>query len=212
MINLFVIDDHLYTSLGLTIALDNYSDNIKVVGSSTSGKEGLELLKTMDVDIVLLDIIMPEMDGITVCKQIKDLFPKMKIIAITGELDPKILLKMWLQKPDGLLLKTCGVDELTEVIKSVLKGRRMIGDEVPSFLEYVDYEDANDTDDIPKLTKTEFKVLKLLAEGHTRQETADLLFRTLQSIDFHCRNMFIKFKTNRIKTVISEAKKARIIK
>lgn len=208
MINLFIVDDHFYLIQGLTAVLEHKEYEINIVGSATSGNEALTKLKLLEVDIVLLDIIMPEMDGIECCKQIKEKFPDIKVIALTGELNPDVLVNIWLEKVDGILTKTGGVDELISTIKSVMKGQRVIGEDVPYFFEYC----VPKTEPVPKLTKTEREVLNLLGSGLTRQEAADKINRTKYSIEFHCKNLFRKFNTNRIHSIISEARKARLIK
>jgi len=206
MITLFIVDDHSIINQGIKAVLSQYNDKVKVVGTANSGKEALEQLKTLSVDIVFLDIIMPEMDGITCCRHIKKQFPDIKVIGITGELKPEILLKMWREKVNGLLPKTCGGEELLNAITKVLSGRRIIGDGFPPFFDAIE-----EGDDKPILTRSELEVLKLLGEGHTRPEVADTLFRSVQSIDFHCRNIFSKFKSKQISTVLTEARRARII-
>ncbi len=207
MTNLFIVDDHPYLINGIVAVFEKQDYKINVVGAATSGIDALEQLKTLVVDVVLLDIIMPEMDGIACCQQIKELYPEIKVIAFTGELNPKVLLDIWLQKVDGMLLKTCGIDELVSAIKSVMRGNKIIGENVPGFFEYCEPE----TESRPRLTKTEVEVLKLLGSGLTRQEAADKTNRSLYAIEFHCKNLFKKFNTNRIHEVIAEARIARII-
>lgn len=208
MINLYLVDDHSFLNQGITTAFEQQKSEINVVGSATSGMEAIEQLKTLDVDVVLLDIVMPEMDGIECCRQIKKLYPDIKVIAFTGELDPNKLLKIWLEKVDGILLKTCGMDELVRTIKNVMKNQKIIGDNVPSFFENCETE----TDSPPKLTKTEIEILKLLGSGLTRQEVADKMNRSMYSVEFHCKNLLSKFNGNRIHSILTEARKARIIK
>jgi len=208
MINLFLIDDHSYLNQGIVAVFNEQDYGINVVGSATSGEEALKQLRGLDVDLVLLDIIMPEMDGIVCCQLIKKRFPEIKIIAFTGELDPNILLKIWLQGVEGILIKTCGTDELAASIKRVSKGFKIIGNGVPSFLDNCESDIGN----APKLTKTEVEVLKLLGSGLTRKETAEHMNRSMYAVEFHCKNMFKKFNTNRIHTILAEARKARIIK
>jgi len=206
MIKILIVDDHPYLTEGLSSILGDHPD-IKVEGTATSGKDAIKLLETLDIDVVLLDIIMPEMDGVECCSKIKSNFPNTKVIALTGEMNSNVLLNMWSQKPDGILIKACGLDELTSTIISVSKGCKVIGQNVPSFFDIK--ESAKD--DIPKLTKTETKVLKLLAEGITRQEAADKMNRSMYSIDFHCKNIFRKFNDNRIHSIIAKARKSRLI-
>jgi DNA-binding NarL/FixJ family response regulator len=207
MINLFIVDDHEYLSHGIIAVFETKDYNIKVVGFANSGIIALEKLKSLDVDVLLLDLIMPEMDGVELCRIVKVTFPEIKIIAFTGELDPTLLLKVWLEKANGILLKSCGIEELVTTIKNVMGGQRIIGKKVPSFLENC----GIGTNSIPKLTKTEIEVLKLLGSGLTRQEVADHLHRTKYSVEFHCKNLLRKFNDNRIHSVLAEARKARII-
>jgi len=207
MINLFLIDDQSLFNEGIKAILRE-QNCLNVLGSATCGEQALEQLKTLDVDVVLLDIIMPEMDGIVVCQLIKEKFPKIKVIAFTAELDPNTLLKIWLKDVDGILIKVCGMDELLATIKTVNKGFKIIGKGVPSFLENCE----SDVGNIPRLTSTEIKVLKLLGSGLTRKEAAEQMNRSMYAIEFHCKNLFKKFNTNRIHTILAEARKARIIK
>ena len=208
MINLFIVDDHPYLIDGIVAVFEKQDYKINVVGSATSGIDAHEQLKTLVVDVVLLDIIMPEMDGIVCCRQIKELYPEIKVIAFTGELNPNVLLDIWRQKVDSILIKTCGINELVTTIKSVMRGHKIIGENVSDFFEYCEPE----TESRPRLTKTEAEVLKLLGSGLTRQEAADKTNRSLYAIEFHCKNLFKKFNTNRIHTIIAEARKTRIIK
>lgn len=206
MIKTFIIDDQSYLIEGLTTILDENPD-INIVGSSTSGKQALTRLETTDVDVVILDILMPEMDGVECCRLIKEKFPDLKIIALTGEMSTGLLLKMWKQKPDGVLIKACGLDELVSSIISVYNGRKVIGQNVPPFFDVEN--DAHN--EIPKLTKTEIEVLKLLSEGITRQEAADKMNRSMYAVEFHCKNIIRKFNNNKIHSIIAKARKARLI-
>ncbi len=206
---MFLVDDQDFFNQGIIAVLTKHSNDIKVVGSATSGMDALKQLGILEVDLVLLDIVMPEMDGITCCNEIKNIFPKTKVIAFTGELNPNILLEIWLQKADGMLLKTCGMNELVATIKDVMAGQKIIGKDVPSFFELCELAE---TKSIPKLTRTEIEVLKLLGLGLTRQQAADKMNRSKYTVEFHCKNLLKKFKTNRINVIIAEARKARIIK
>ncbi len=206
MIKLLIVDDHLYLIRGLISVFEEH-DEIKIIASADSGTDALEKLKTNDIDIVLLDILMPEMDGIECCKQIKSKYPYIKVIAFTGEYDTQILYKIWNNKADGILLKTCGLNELTETIISVMNGQKIIGVGVPSF-----FEEANAKHSSPQLTKKETEILKLLGSGLSRKEVANHLFINIETVHFHCKNIFRKFDSNKINLIIAEAKKSRIIK
>ena len=123
MTNLFIVDDHPYLINGIVAVFEKQDYKINVVGLATSGIDALEQLKTLVTDLVLLDIIMPEMDGIVCCRQIKELYPEIKVIAFTGELNPNVLLNIWLQEVDGILLKTCGIESATEILSIVERSK-----------------------------------------------------------------------------------------
>ncbi len=207
MINVFLVDDHSFFIKGVIDSLKRYDETIRISGSSTTCREALQQLEMLDVDVVLLDILMPEMNGIECCRHIKEQFPDMKVIALTGEIDPKILLEMWLQKANAILLKTCGLDELVSTIEGVMRNRMIIGNGVPDFLIHSDLPEGK----VPQLTRTELEVLKLLGTGLLRKEVADKMNSSMYSVEFHCKNIFRKFNSNKINTIIAEARRRRII-
>ena len=207
MTNLFLIDDHSFINDGIKAALQNYNHEYYVAGSATSGDEAIEKLKTLSIDVIILDIVMPEKDGITLCREIKGIYPHIKIIAFTGENDPSLLFKIWMEGSDAILIKDCGTEILANTISSVLRGTRVIGKNVPFFFEECEPDDSK-----PKLTHSEIGVLKLLGTGLKRIEVAEELCVSKYTIDFHCKNINRKFNSNRINDVIREAKNARIIK
>ncbi len=206
MIRMLLVDDHPCINEGLISVFEKH-DEIRIVGSAKSGKEALSILESTETDIVLLDILMPEMDGIECCKQIKKSYKKTKVIAFTGELDPTLLYKIWTQKVDAILNKSCGLLDLVSTIKSVMQGQKIIGDNIPNFFE----SDSDKSSEIPNLTKTEVEVLRLLATGLTRQEAADKMNRSMYAVEFHCKNLMRKFGNNRIQKVIAQARRIKII-
>ncbi len=207
MIRVLLVDDHHYFNVGVTTLFEDHED-IHVVDSSTSGIDALQKLKSNNIDLVLLDIGMPEMDGIQCCKQIKKRYPYVKVIAFTGETNTQVYYDIWLEKVDGILLKTCETDELISCIRDVMLGQTIIGINVPSF-----FEKANTKKRLkPQLTKKEKEVLRILATGVSRKETADRLFISIDTVNFHCKNIFKKFNNNKLNSIIAEAKKAKMLK
>lgn len=201
-IKLYIIDDHEYFIKGIISSIETNHDKMKVVGSSNDCREALVALSNIHVDVILLDIIMPGMNGIECCREIKIKYPEIKVIAITGTFDTQILLKIWLEKVDGILSKTCKNNELERSIYAALENRRPIGSEFPSFFHSLEKDKVT----FPKLTKSEENILKLLAADYTRKEIADKLNRTQKLVDFHCMNMIKKFGTKTIKEVIDVSK------
>ena len=206
MIRILLVDDHSYFNMGVTTLFENHED-IRIIDSCTSGIDALEKLKSIKIDVVLLDIAMPEMEGIECCKQIKKLYPDIKVIAFTGETNTQVYYDIWLQKVDGILLKTCESDELISCIKNVIVGQKIIGINVPSF-----FEKASKKRTTTNLTRKEKEILKLLGTGISRKEAADRLFISIDTVNFHCKNIFRKFNNTKLNSIIAEAKKAKMLK
>lgn len=208
MIYVYSIDDHPLFIDGVKAAFSIDVDKVEFVGSSNSGYIALEELKDSAVDVVLLDMVMPEMNGIEACKRIKKQYPELKVIILTGETESSLLFDVWMAGADAILLKYCGKDELFQTMTRVLRGERIIGQNVPFFFDQIE---TNKDKDKPELTQREEEVLKLLATGLTRSEVADQLHLSNAAVNFHCKNLFKKFSKNRIHSLLAEARKLKII-
>jgi len=207
MIYLYLIDDHPLFINGVKAVLETDSE-LAILGSANSCKEGLETMNTNMVDIILLDLLMPEVNGVTCARTLKKLFPYIKLIALTGELDENLLHDAWLSGMDAILLKYCGREELIETIKTVSHGNKIIGKNVPYFFSL----EKDTRPEIPRLTRREEDVLKLLALELSRREVAERLSITIDSVNFHCRNLFRKFNKTKIQGLLAEARKLSIIR
>lgn len=207
MINIFVIDDHQMIIDGIHTYFDDGIDRIKISGSANSAKEALPKLKRTSAKVILLDLIMPDYSGIEFCTVIKNLFPDRKVIALTGETNPTLLYNAWSNKFDAIILKTCGKQELIETIHNVLEGNRNVGKGVPDFSMNYDPHDAKGRN----LTKGEIRVLTLLAKNRSRDDVAEMIGISRSAVNFHCRNLFRKFKTKKMLTVIEQAREENLI-
>lgn len=207
MINIFIIDDHPIVIDGIRSVFNDGKDKIKVAGWANSAQEALPKLKRSHANVVILDLIMPDITGVEFCEVIKNQFPDKKVIALTGELNPTILYNTWINKADAILMKYCGKDELVETIHSVLAGSRIIGNKVPEFYEHIRVTGKK----TPKLTRREHQILKLLAKGHSRDDVGKILGSTINAVNFHCKNLFIKFKKNKLISIVEEAKRKKLI-
>jgi len=207
MINVFVIDDHPMFIDGLKSVFSSSKDGIKISGSANSADEALPLLKRSRAKIVLLDLKMPGTPGDEFCLVLKKKFPDKKVIVLTGETDRTLLYNTWNNKADALLIKHCGKLELINTINSVLKGSRILG---TSFPELINQRELNKSD-IPNLTNSEIKVISLLSTDKSREEVSQILGSSRHAVDFHVKNVFKKFKMNRIMSVVAEAKRLQLI-
>ncbi len=207
MINIFVVDDHPVYIDGVKSLFSDGKDKIKVSGWAHSAKETLTKLKRSRVKVVLLDLIMPKISGVELCLILKNEYPDLKVIALTGEQNPVVLRNTWLNKADAILLKYCGKEELIDAIHGVLAGSRILGDQVPDFDYLLKEEGYRKT----KLTKREEQILTLLAKGYSREEVGEVLKSNRSAVNFHCHNMFRKFNTTKLVKVIEIARSENLI-
>lgn len=206
MINILVVDDHDVIIYGITNFF-NKSDKINVVDSTVSGEVALEKLKTEDIDVVVLDIGMPNMDGIECCRKMKKLNPAIKVVAFTGETDTQKYYDIWNENVDAIISKTQGMHTLASAIENVYEGSIILGSDIQSF-----FERSKPIESAPHLTNREKEVLKHLGTGITRREAAEKMFISQDTLNTHCKNIFKKFGENSISDIIAKAKEARMIK
>ncbi len=207
MINVFIIDDHPMVIKGIKSIFKDENQGIRICGSALSAEESLSLIEESGADIILLDLMMPGISGVDHCSTLKKIHPDKKVIVLTGELNPVILKKAWSNMSDAIIAKYCGMDELVDVIKGVLQGRRIIGSDIP------DFNQDNESDSLQaiKLTNRETLILKLLSEGNTREEVSVTISSSQDTVKFHCKNIFRKFGRNKLVSVIQDAKSKGLI-
>jgi DNA-binding NarL/FixJ family response regulator len=208
MINVFIIDDHPILIDGIKTIFANKKDNIKISGSATSAVEAKRKLKKSLAKIVLLDLVMPETNGVELCAWIKSNFPEKKVIAFTAETNKALLLNVLKNGADAILIKSCGKQEIIDTIQNVLNGQRIFGTGVPDL--------RSETGLLPsgrkiKLTPSEHRVLSKMSEVGERSAAAKELGLSRNAINFHCTNIMGKFEEHNMMAVVNQARKANLI-
>src|SRR5580765_1711874 len=175
-IKIVIADDHQIFIEGIR-ALIKDSDKVALVGEASNGEQLLSLLKTKDVDVVLMDVSMPTVNGIEATQKIKAGFPNVKVLGLTMVEDAKQISEMMKSGASGYLLKTTGKQELVDAILKVHAGERYLSNEVS--LKLIDRminhsEPAADTksERNPSITKREQEIIKLIADELTNEEIA----------------------------------------
>lgn len=193
VIRVIIVDDHQVLIDGIKSILGNVID-IKVVAEAQSGAQALILLEDIEVDIVLLDINMPKMDGIETCKKILELKPKTKIIALTMHQEYSFVQNMMDQGAKGYLLKSSGKEEILTAIRQVHQNKSYLNPEVfNTLLEGMRRKNnkVNKQSKI-KLTNREREVLALVVSGLTTSEIAKKLFVSVTTAETHRKNLLRK--------------------
>ena len=188
-IKVHICDDHQMMIDGLKLLLSN-CDNVSVIGDSKNGVELLKWYETNNADVVLLDINMPEMDGITACKELSQIDKSVKIIFLSMINQTSIIHSLIESGAKGYLLKNSGHDELEEAITKVYNGGVYFDEKVFSINTKKPKSISSNLK--PKLTKRELEVLELIVREYTSSEISTKLFIGLGTVETHRRNLISK--------------------
>ncbi|WP_208022807.1 response regulator [Flavobacterium jejuense] len=191
MINLIIADDHNMFLEGLISLLRNIPD-VTVIAKAVNGKELINLLDKNKADIVLLDISMPEMDGIEVTKIIKKKYPELKIIILTTHSNSHIIAKLNRLGVNGYLLKNAEKDELLYAIRKVNSGESYLSKEVAEIQKDFKSTLKKNLSSTTELSNREKEILILIAKQLTAAEIAEKTFISLNTVNTHKRNLLSK--------------------
>ena len=193
MIRVLIADDHHVVRRGLLFFLKTQKD-IEVVGEAKNGAEAVELVRDLQPDIVLMDLVMPEMDGIQATKRIKSEWPKVAVLMLTSFSDKDHVLPALEAGASGYQLKDIEPDDLVESIRQIMRGEHTIHPEATSQLE----QGLRDEENMPHiqnpLTPREQDVLAELTKGKSNREIASSLFVTEKTVKTHISNIFTKLQ------------------
>lgn len=201
MIKVLIVDDHEMVRLGYSAYL-SIQDDIEVIGESENGKIGYEMALDLRPDIILMDLVMDVMDGIESTKAILAEWPEAKIIIVTSFIDDEKVYPALEAGAAGYMLKTSSASEIARAIRSTFQGRRVLEPEVTDkMLDKLNEKNVHHL--YEDLTVREMEVLLLIAQGHSNQEIADLLFITLKTVKTHVSNILSKLEvTDRTQAAI----------
>ncbi|WP_019039026.1 response regulator [Psychroflexus tropicus] len=185
MINVALVDDHQALIDGVKLRLED-EDQIKLQFYANDGKEFLKKLKKTSVDVAVIDIKMPKMDGVSLTRKIRSDFKDVKIIVLSMFDQIDAVKKMMNAEVNGYILKTSPLDELIGAIKQVHNGKNYFDEHLEGVSEVLG---ETSTTKNGKLSKTEKEILDLIAEGKTSQEIASLRESAVSTVDTHRRNM-----------------------
>lgn len=189
MIKVLLVDDHEMVRLGVSTYLSIQPD-IEVVGEASDGQEGVEKAISLRPDVILMDLVMENMDGITATKEILAQWPQAKILIVTSYIDDEKVFPAIQAGASGYLLKTSSAQEIAEAVRKTIVGERVIEEEVSEKIQNQDY--ANQYFLYEELTNREREVLDLIAQGKSNQEIAEILFITLKTVKTHVSNILAK--------------------
>src|SRR5690606_8534664 len=199
-VNIIVVDDHPIVLEGIKLLLAD-KNNLKIIACFEKGSGVLDYLKDNQPHIILLDISLSDTNGILLCKQIKELYKTIHIIMISNHSERSIILQALKNGASGYLLKNAKKEEFIVCIEEVLKGNIFFSKEVNQIMNK---QVSKETNIIPRLTKREKEILKLLIQGKTSINIAELLFLSPFTVDTQRKNIIQKFSANNITEVVAK--------
>ncbi len=187
MITVYIVEDHSVVVEGIISLLHNET-NIKVVGHSTTSEECLQFFKTHTCNVVLMDINLPDSSGIDLCKQIKEQYKNVMVLALSTFNQGSYMSKMMESGASGYLLKNVNKEELIAAINTANEGGIYFSFETGKIYKSTLLKQSEK----PILTKREIEVLKLIAEGLTNNQISTQLFISIDTVDTHRKNLYFK--------------------
>ena len=181
-----IVDDHRVVREGLRMAIE-IEEDIDVVGEAGEGREAVEKAQELKPDLVLMDVMMPVMNGIDACQEIRNLMPETRVVMLTASGDEESVTASLVAGAHGYVLKAAGRDELLRALRGVGRGESILDPAVTKiitdgFSSLVSKERQREVD---QLTPREMEVLLLVSHGSTNREVADKLVIS----EFTARNM-----------------------
>ncbi|MBI5192079.1 MAG: response regulator transcription factor [Nitrospirae bacterium] len=196
-IKVLVVDDHRLFREGLCSLLRN-TDEIEVVGDAQNGKDAMIQVRELNPDVVLMDLDMPEMNGIEAIKLIKHKFPEKRMLALTSYEDDDHVYKVMASGADGYIVKRINKVELVNIIKSTYKGEVFFS----PFLANIILEKDKLSGRIKKqadsavFTASEKRILSLIAEGYSNEDIAKTVYVSRDTVKAHLKSIYRKLQVN----------------
>jgi DNA-binding NarL/FixJ family response regulator len=194
----FIVDDHYMVIEGIRSLLQN-EKGIESVGHAMNASSCLAFLNTMQPDVILMDINLPDKNGIELCREVKTKYPSVQIVGLSSFNQQSFIEKMMESGASGYVLKNATREELCEAIDAVMHGQKYLSDEAASVIK------RNEDSKKPILTRREKEVLALIAEGLTNHDIAERLFISTTTVDTHRKNLLAKFEVKNTATLIRMA-------
>jgi len=190
-----IVDDHRLILEGLQYVLEK--DGMEVVGRATTGRQAMEMARTCEPDVVLLDIRMPDIDGLEALAGIKSSKQDAAVIILTSYRNPEYFYRAIASGAAGFLMKEGAPSQITHAIRTVLEGesiidRHVLRDSLRALSATTKKTSSEDKFDIPSLTEQEIRILTLIAEGLTNSDIAEVLTVSPNTVKTHVHNIFVK--------------------
>ncbi|MFD0940755.1 response regulator transcription factor [Pedobacter boryungensis] len=216
MLNILLAEDHNIVRNGIKMLLEA-DEEINVVGEAFDGKQALEIVKSdLEIDIVLTDINMPEMDGIALIKEIKQIKPHIHVVVLSMHDNEKYIIQAFAEGAMGYILKNVNADELVFSLKFIANGGRYLCSELTMKIveKMLDSKQLQLENHLPNIdfSLREIEILQLIAEGYTNHEMSEKLFLSKRTIEGHRQSLIDKTNSKNTAALIKFAVRNGFIK
>jgi len=205
-IKILLADDHQIMCDGLSNLIEKQT-NMEVIAVVDNGRKAVRLAKEMNPDVVIMDVTMPELNGIEATRQISAEISSVKVIALSMHSDKRFVAKMLSAGASGYILKECAVKELVEAIHAVVTNRRYLSSKVAEIVteEYIRQLPEDDSSPYCNLTAREREVLQLMSEGKTTKKIASCLYVSVKTVEAHRKNIMDKLNVHNVAGLVKYA-------
>jgi len=205
-ISVLIADDHEIVRYGISTYLSSAKD-INIVGEASTGEECLKIFKKERPDICLLDIGMPDKNGIETTKSIRELDPDTKILILSMHTDKRLLKKVLEAGINGYLLKNTEKVNLLNAIRTIANGQQVFSEPISTLITQCFLKNSSEveTQICEEITEREQEILQLIVKGLTSKEIAQKLFISPRTVDTHRANLMQKLELNNIAELVRYA-------
>jgi DNA-binding NarL/FixJ family response regulator len=200
-VNILIVDDHPVVLAGLKALLVNHPLT-GVLHGAINGEQALHCLHDHAIDVVLLDINLPDSNGIDVAKKMIDIKPSTKVIGMSTLADYSHISRFIQSGASGYMIKNASADEIIECIEAVLQGQKYFSREVQSIISSHMFTAVQ----VPKLTRREKEIIERIANGESNAQIAETLFLSPLTVDTHRKNLLAKFEVGNTVLLLKKAK------
>ena len=206
-IRLILVDDHAVVRSGLGAVISSY-DDMCLVGEAGNGEEAVKLCEKLQPDIVLMDLMMPVMDGIAATEVIKKRWPEIMIIALTSNKEKQMVEGALKAGALSYLLKNISAEELVTAVRGAMSGQPRLS---PEAAQVLIQDIKGPAKPVYELTERETDILKLMVDGLSNTAIADKLIVSQSTVKFHVSNILSKLGVNSRTEAVSVALKNRLV-
>ena len=200
-IKVLVAEDHTIVRKGLCALLYAESD-IEVVGEAANGREAIKMVEQLSPDVVLMDITMPELNGMDATRQLKKRFPDLKILILSMHTSEEYIFETLRAGASGYLVKRSATTDLIQAIHVAYKGDSYLSPDISNKVinYYVKQKEGvpDEPEGLDKLSDREREVLQLIAEGGKTREIAEKMFVSVKTVETHRRNIMKKLNIHTV--------------